>query len=130
MLSKFFIFISILYIINNIIPSINAFNYLSINRYDHKYNSIYSNRCNNLEISQPTYSNINVNSKHNNKNNIKMSSISGKKSILIEYDDIGIKKAMRWNEKTNAFQQYKLSNNVKQTPVLNFFKNCFIPSGK
>lgn len=49
--------------------------------------------------------------------------------ILIEHSNLGIKRAMRWDESSKTFQQYALHESVKQTPLLNFFKNCFVPSG-
>ena len=50
-------------------------------------------------------------------------------AVFIEHSNLGIKKAMRWDESSAAFQQQALSESVKQTPLLNFFKNCFVPSG-
>lgn len=58
-----------------------------------------------------------------------MSAFSLEDAVLIEHTNLGIKKAMRWDDSTNSFQQYALSESVKQTPLLNFFKNCFVPSG-
>jgi Vitamin B6 photo-protection and homoeostasis len=58
-----------------------------------------------------------------------MSAFPLEDAVLIEHSNLGIKKAMRWDDSTNSFQQYALSESVKQTPLLNFFKNCFVPSG-
>ena len=60
---------------------------------------------------------------------ITMSAFPLEDAVLIEHSSLGIKKAMRWDESTKSFQQYALSESVKQTPLLNFFKNCFVPSG-
>lgn len=64
-----------------------------------------------------------------NRHTTVMSAFLFEKAVLIEHSSLGIKKAMRWDESSKTFQQYALGKSEKQTPLLNFFKNCFVPSG-
>jgi hypothetical protein len=106
MISKVVVLIGLLLCLADVIPRIDAF-----------HQSYPSSLC---SLRLPARSTV----KH-----MTMSTFPLENAVLIEHSSLGIKKAMRWDETTNTFQQYTLNESVKQTPLLNFFKNCFVPSG-
>ena len=106
MLSKLVALLGILLYIPNMIPRAEAFQQL-----------------------RPTSCNLRQSALRNHYFRTAVKAFPLEDVVLIEHSSLGIRRGMRWDEATKTFQQGALSESVKQTQLLNFFKNCFVPSG-
>ena len=107
MMSKVAVLVGLLLYVMDIIPHVNAFHscHFQPSKLQH-LSSLRTSKC-----------------------TISMSTFPLENAVLIEHSSLGIKKAVRWDDTSKTFTPYALSKTEKQTPLLNFFKNCFVPSG-